>query len=1057
MALTNSDRVGKALGLVRDGLLKPVDRALVSFIGPDWPAKLPTSSGHQSQSANRRDLSLLISGIIAPDLWRNLWSRQFSNGHRSLVFELRDVRNRWAHQEAFSSDDAYRALDTMERVLEAFRALEQRTLVRSLRIELQRQVFDAERRTQQRRVERQISGEPESGLISWRDVIAPHEDVAANRFEEAEFAADLHAVHSGDADSQYLNPRTFFARTYLTQGLRGLITGAAKRLSGHGGDPVVELQTNFGGGKTHSLIALYHLASGINAAELPGVGEALAEEDLQLPERVARAVLVGTQLQAGEPISVAPDITLNTLWGHMAWQLGGREGYEIVRQADETGTNPGESLARLFQMCSPALILIDEWVAYARDLRDPGDGERLPGGYFDTQFTFAQALTENVERVQGVMALVSVPSSDLEVGGRRGQLALDRLHNVIARKASQWQPAQADESFEIVRRRLFDEISPEGARERDLVIDAYLRMYRSHRQEFPAEAAEPLYRERMLATYPVHPALFDHLFSQWSSLDKFQRTRGVLRLMALAIAELWSSSDKSLLIMPGTLPIHASAFSSELKKYLEDGWDAVIKSDVDGKNSESDKIDSEHRHFGRYSAARRVARTVYMGSAPGQAGNQRIDVGQVALGSVQPGEPPTQFRDALSELARRSNYLYVDGGQYWYSLQPNVTRMANDRAASNFSDPDADLLIRELIAAQRDRGPFAGVHPYASGPGDVDDRDDGVRLVILDPDFTHSGRDADSAAVRLAERILGQRSAGPRVNRNLLVFVAADSERLAELRQAARLLLAWRSIVADTERLDLTPHQQAQARDRQGDANARVDSLLAQTFRHLLSPSQRPGSSDVEWQLGLLRSEGPVAAMAAARLESDERLITAYSPRRIRMDLDDHRLWDQQQRLEVSALWQAYCRYPYLARLSSRHVLLAAIAQVDDQLIAEDLFAYEPEGPINAQTCLVHPSQIDPGNGGGDDDVGDGEGDDPPDVDVRTKPTRFYGNFQLDPLRANAQFPEIIEAVVNHLGEDVSIFVDVTGHDPRGYDDNARRTISENASQLGGDQMEFSD
>ena len=421
MALTNAERVGKALELVRDGLLRPVDRALVSFIGTDWPENLSASSGQPTRAANRPDLSLLISGIIAPDLWRNLWSKQFSNAHRSLVFELREVRNRWAHQEAFSSDDTYRALDTMERVLEAFRAPEQRAQVRSLRIELQRQVFDAERRTQQRRVERQTSGEPESGLSSWRDVIAPHEDVAANRFEEAEFAADLHAVHSGDADSQYLNPRTFFARTYLTQGLRGLITGAAKRLSGRGGDPVVELQTNFGGGKTHSLIALYHLASGLNAAELPGVGEALAKEELRLPGQVARAVLVGTQLQAGDPIAVAPDITLNTLWGHMAWQLGGREGYEIVRQADETGTNPGESLARLFQMCSPALILIDEWVAYARDLRDPGDGERLPGGYFDTQFTFAQALTENVERVQGVVALVSVPSSDLEVGGRRGQ------------------------------------------------------------------------------------------------------------------------------------------------------------------------------------------------------------------------------------------------------------------------------------------------------------------------------------------------------------------------------------------------------------------------------------------------------------------------------------------------------------------------------------------------------------------------------------------------------------------------------------------------------------
>ena len=1056
MALTNRERIGKALELTRDGLRSPVKRGLTSHIGRNWARRVARPTGRHAADPNPNDLSLLLSGILEPTIWDAYWSRQLSPSHRSLVVEVRDARNRWAHQESISSDDAYRALDTMERVLELFRAGEQRAKVRALRVELQRQVFDAERRTEQRRVDRRTSGEPSAGLCPWRDVIAPHEDVAGHRFEEAEFAADLHAVYEGDADSQYLDPRTFFARTYLTQGLRGLITGAAKRFSGHGGDPVVELQTNFGGGKTHSLIALYHLASGIPASELPGVSELLAEEGLNIPEEISRAVLVGNQIQPGEPLEVASGVRLHTLWGHMAWQLGGRKGYEIVRRADETGTNPGESLARLFQVCSPAVILIDEWVAYARQLRDAGEGERLPGGDFDTQFTFAQTLTENVERAQGVVALVSVPSSALEVGGRQGQLALDRLHNVVARKASQWQPAQADESFEIVRRRLFDEVSADSARARDVVIDAYMRMYRQNREHFPTEAGDQTYRERMLSTYPVHPTLFDHLFGQWSALDKFQRTRGVLRLMALAIAELWSSGDKSLMIMPGNLPIFASAFSSELKKYLEDGWDPVIRSDVDGANSEPKRLDDEQKHFGRYHAARRVARTVYMGSAPGQAGNQRIDIGQVALGAVQPGEPPTQFCDALSQLARRSNHLYADGGQYWYSLQPNVTRMANDRAASNFSDADADLLIRQAIAAQRDRGPFAGVHPFASGPGDVDDRDDGVRLVILDPAHAHGSNDPGSAAVRLAEKILSQRAAGPRINRNLLVFVSADAERLLELRQGVRLLLAWRSIVSDSVRLDLTAHQLAQARDRSADSDSQVQSLIAQTFRHLLSPAQRPGSPEIEWQISSLRSEGPIAVVAAARLESDERLITAFSARRIRMDLDGHRLWGEQKRIGVKSLWQAYCRFPYLARLASQHVLVEAAGEVAGILIGNDLFGLEPEGPVSLMSLLVHPSQFarDPV---GDADIDDEDEDTETGDGEESHPTRFYGSFELDPIRANAQFPEIIESVIAHLGDDVNIHLDVTGHDEGGYDDVARRTIAENASQLGGRQVEFSD
>ena len=1053
MALTNHERIGKALELTRDGLRGPIESGLSSHLGPDWASNVAGSSGRHAADPNPNDLSLLLAGILAPAVWAELWSRKLSPSHRSFVFEVRDARNRWAHQESISSDDAYRALDSMERVLELFGAGQQRIKVRALRVELQRQVFDAERRTQQRRTDRSTGGEPAAGLSPWRNVLAPHEDVSGNRFEEAEFAADLHAVYEGDADAQYLDPRTFFARTFLTQGLRGLITGAAKRLSGRGGDPVVELQTNFGGGKTHSLIALHHLASGIPAAELPGVGELLAEEGLNIPEDISRAVLVGTQIQPGKAKEVAPDIKLHTLWGHMAWQLGGRKGYEIVRGADETGTNPGESLTNLFQMCSPALILIDEWVAYARELRDGDEGDRLPGGDFDTQFTFAQALTENVERSQGVMALVSVPASSLEVGGRQGQLALDRLHNVVARKASQWQPAQADESFEIVRRRLFDEISAESARSRDVVIDAYMRMYRQNREQFPPETAEQAYRERMLSTYPVHPALFDHLFGQWSALDKFQRTRGVLRLMALAIAELWSSGDRSLLIMPGNLPIFASAFSSELKKYLEEGWDPVIRSDVDGANSEPKRLDDEQKHFGRLHAARRVARTVYMGSAPGIAGNQRIDVGQVALGSVQPGEPPAQFRDALSQLARRSNHLYADGGQYWFSLQPNVTRMANDRAASNFSDADADLLIRHVIAGQRDRGPFAGVHPFASGPGDVDDRDDGVRLVILDPEYAHSSNDRGSAAVRLAEKILAQRSAGPRINRNLLVFVAADSERLLELRQSARLLLAWRSIVDDAERLDLTAHQLAQAKDRSGDSENHVQSLITQTFRHLLSPIQRAGSPEVEWQITILRSEGPIAVTAAARLESDEGLIKRFSARRIRMDLDDHRLWGEKQRVELNSLWEAYCRFPYLARLASQEVLLEAAGEVAGMLVDGDLFGLDPDGSVGLLSFLVHPSQ----SVKGPDKDGDGDGEPPPSEEENALPTRFYGSFEVDPIRANAQFPEIVASIIAHLGDDVSIHVDITGRDRGGYGETARRTITENASQLGGRQLEFSD
>src|SRR5690606_28988551 len=226
----------------------------------------------------------------------------FTPSIRSLVFELADVRNTWAHQGSFSTDDVVRALDSMERVLEAFGNKEERDQIRTLRRELMRQMFDEESRAERRKTAaKPTEGQPQAGLTPWREIITPHADVASGRFDQAEFAADLFEVAHGDADEEYQDPKAFFARTYLTEGLRDLLVGATRRLSGGGGDPVIELQTNFGGGKTHSMIALYHLASGVPAKELPGVGEALAAEDLSLPSDISRAVLVGQTISPAAP------------------------------------------------------------------------------------------------------------------------------------------------------------------------------------------------------------------------------------------------------------------------------------------------------------------------------------------------------------------------------------------------------------------------------------------------------------------------------------------------------------------------------------------------------------------------------------------------------------------------------------------------------------------------------------------------------------------------------------------------------------------------------------
>ena len=1032
MAMTNSERIARGLGLLRDGLRPKCEDTWRAFFGSGWLREVNVRLRVPERDPDARDVAFLFKGMKAT--WRETFGHGFPPAVRALVFELADVRNGWAHQRSFTTDDTMRALDSMERVLDAFGNLEERRQVRRLRRDLMRLMFDEESRQERRRTAAQATeGRPAAGLTPWREIIIPHADVASGRFDQAEFAADLSEVADGSADEEYQDPRAFFARTFLTEGLRSLLVGAVRRLAGRGGDPVIELQTNFGGGKTHSLIALYHLASGVPAQDLPGISEALAEEGLSLPPRVARAVLVGQMIKAATPEPVEAGIELRTMWGRLAYQLGGRAGYEMVRSDDLAGTNPGSALKQLFREFGPAVVLIDEWVAYARQLRDANAGERLAGGDFDTQFTFAQALTEAAAAARNVVVLVSIPSSDIEVGGERGREALVRLKNVVQRKAAQWQPASPDESFEIVRRRLFD-----------------------------------------------------RLFGDWSALDKFQRTRGVLRLMALAISQLWQRGDRSLLIMPGNLPMDWGPFVSEIKKYLEEGWDPIIKSDVDGPNALPLRIDNEVPGFGQLSATRRVARTVYMGSAPRPDGSRGMDVKSIVLGCVQPGEPVGRFSDALRRLSGRATHIYVDSSRYWYSLKPNVTRIAADRARDDFSDFDADELVRRRLVGERRRGGFVGVHVFPGGPGDVPDDDDGVRLVVIDPADVHYPNDDDSPAIRSAGRLLAQRAAGPRVYRNMVTFAAASARRIGELREAARTHLAWKSISDEAEGLQLTLPQIRQVESKLAESNKTVVSRIAETFMYILTPEQAPGDGQVHWRTLRPVGDGSLAMRVYSRLKSEEKVIPAYSGKRVRMDLDAVPLWTERGDIEIARLWSAYTEFLYMPRLAGFDVLVEAIGSgVATFDWASETFAYAEArkgdswvGVVTHQLVtpmrsglLIRPDAVPPPPDRAEErpqplsdarprEVGEITGPGPAPAPAGESPSSpraglFYATFDIDPVRGISQLEQIMREVTNHLGEEVKLTLEIEAGRADGFDERVRRVVEENAANLGAKAAEF--
>ena len=768
MAMTNHERVGNAMDLLKAGLGPFVDREVKGALeSRRLDAFKLRDYAEDPALAKKRTADWDVAGLLKLmwETWNDVFRRILGPAERSLVSELRGHRNRWAHQESFSSDDAYRALDSVGRLLAAVSAPQSDELDR-LKMELLRVRFDEQARGERRRrAGAAFESAAAAGLKPWREIVTPHKDVASGRYQQAEFAADLWQVHLGEGTDEYRDPVEFFRRTYLTESLKGLLVGAIHRIAGRGGDPVVQLQTNFGGGKTHSMLALHHLFSGTAPGELAGIDAVLQEAQATELGTARRVVLVGNKISPGNPVTKDDGTVVRTLWGELAWQLGGRNAFARIADDDEKATNPGDALRALFNEYGPCLILIDEWVAYARQLHDQSD---LPAGSFETQFTFAQALTESVKLADRCLLVISLPASDtggsphtqaddVEVGGQRGREALDRLRNVVGRVESSWRPASAEEGFEIVRRRLFEPFSdPEQFKDRDVVARAFAELYRTQHQEFPPECRDVDYERRVRAAYPIHPEIFDRLYTDWSTLVKFQRTRGVLRLMAAVIHSLWEKGDRNPLILPANISIDDPRVQFELTRYLTDNWVPVLERDVDGPSSLPLRMDGEVPNLGKLAASRRVARAIYLGSAPtAEAAHRGIEDRRIKLGCVMPGESPAVFGDALRRLAGAATFLYQDGPRYWYSTQPTVTKLAEDRAEQLKRDPDkvTQELGARLRADLRNAGEFNRVHPLPQSGQDVpDDRD--ARLVVLGIDTPYSkerGNPAETAAKAILE------------------------------------------------------------------------------------------------------------------------------------------------------------------------------------------------------------------------------------------------------------------------------------------------------------------
>ncbi|WP_366083630.1 DUF499 domain-containing protein [Thermus sp.] len=726
------------------------------------------------------------------------------------------------------------------------------------------------------------------------------------------------------------------------------------------------------------------------------------------------------------------------------------------------------------------MILMDEWVAYLRNLH----GEDLPAGTFDQNLTFAQALTEAAKRSRRTLLVASLPASDAEVGGERGREALFRLQNVFGRLESVWQPATQDESYEIVRRRLFLPLSEEGYRARDAVVQAFMRLYREHKGEFPPETLEPDYERRLKLAYPIHPELFDRLYGDWSTLEGFQRTRGVLRFMAAVVYALWSRGDTSLMILPGGLPLDPGGPRYELTRHLSrflEGFDGVLDADVDGVNARALVLDNERLALGRQQMARRTARAVFLATAPAAAapvGRPRgVEGVRVRLGVVQPGESPALVADALRALADHLTYFHAEGDRYWFETRPSLNRLAQERATRLDPEEARREIAGRLKGWARGRTSFAALHAAPESTADVPD-EPALRLVLLPPTAPYAK--GGSEGERRAREILETRGQAPRLYRNTLLFLAAEASLVPDLEEAARRYLAWKGIWEDREALNLGQADLRQVEARLKEAGDTLEARLKEAYRILLSFTQ-PDSQNPHLEPTAIRllGSGDPAERAAAKAKHEALVYTEWHPRFLLETLERYRFFtsrEPQGVLPLRWLWEALCTYPYLPKLQGEEVLLESVKRG----VEEGLFGYathlqegKPKGVFLGERVtpslqgfllsreVAEATQGEEAKVAVDGPTPPGGGAVPPTPEKtpvpapKPRPKRFYLRKELAPQSLVQEAELLAKEIVLHLAKEpgvrLKLHLEVQAEAEGGFSEDLARVLRENSATLKAD------
>ena len=680
-------------------------------------------------------------------------------------------------------------------------------------------------------------------MQAWFKNVVPHKDIQDGHLDESIFAANLAEVAAGKGREIYKNPEMFFQKTFFTAGLKNIAKRVVLGLNGgqDADNRVISLQTGFGGGKTHTLISLYHLAKwGKKAINSEYTKELLATTGNPNFDAANIAVFTNTTNDPAQGRKV-DGITIRTLWGELAYQLGGITAYELIRVNDEKLIAPKGLFKSVLEQCKPALILIDELADYCVS----ASAVKVEASTLSDQtVSFMQELTEAVSGTDNCVLIATLPASAQELAASpMSAQILSALENRITRVGANMKPVEDDEIFEVVRRRLFENLG--DADEIEKVISSYSIMYQSLFSEIPPYAIKSEYKERLKKSYPFHPELIDMFRLRWASNPFFQRTRGVLRILAAIVSDLWQrqnslTGSQFLIHTSDIVMANIEALTSQIIILNGSSWDSVINADVSGTSSNAFRIDNDVKELGKYSITQGIAATILLGTFGSKGQNKGVGIDELKLCMLKPESfNHNDINGAINKMEEKAHYLYYStSGQkrFWYDTTPNINILIN-QAKGDVRSPD---VYAEIIKRITDKAKLVNQIAVLVNPSEDIPEQLKPTVVILSPKYLANGSEINGIAKPAIEKIATKKGNSERIYRNTLLFLICTEMGIGKLQDDVKNYLACQKISTEYGS-QLNTEQKTDIKKRIDEANKQADTALVSAYSIVAKHSAKEG------------------------------------------------------------------------------------------------------------------------------------------------------------------------------------------------------------------------